>query len=115
MTPTRPASDGKRDRHQAGTGAHLSSVTPIGAVLSVGKDFITGKPLGVGEISGEMKMTDASTGELLAAAVDKRVGQKYSKGQFDSWADAENAIDYWAKRARFALCQLRGTGGCVEP
>ena len=40
----------------------------------------SGKQSGVGEITGEFKVTDAMTGELLGAALDRRVGGKDVKG-----------------------------------
>lgn len=96
-------------------GNTLSSIMPPGIAVSLAKDFATGKPLGVGEISAEVKISDAETGELLGAALDRRVGQKYSQGMWDSWAEANDAVEYWAKRMRFAACQLRSGAGCVEP
>jgi hypothetical protein len=96
-------------------GNTLSSLIPIGIGLSVVKDVAIGKPLSVGEITGEMKINDSQTNELLAAAMDRRVGQKYSKGTFDTWAEANHAIEYWMKRVRFVLCGLRGGSNCIEP
>lgn len=93
----------------------ISSIVPISVGLSVIKDFATGKPMAVGEISVEGRFTDAKSGELLAAAVDRRVGQKYSEGMFDSWAEANSAMAYWAKRTRFVLCEMRGGTDCVDP
>jgi hypothetical protein len=93
----------------------LSSVIPIGMGVSILKDFATGKPLGVGEVSAEMKITDAQTGDLLAAAVDRRVGGKNPAGMFNTWADANDAMEYWAKRLGYVLCNERGGNECVKP
>lgn len=94
----------------------LTSLLPIGIGLSLVKDITLGKPLSVGEISAEVKVTDSQTNDLLGAAIDRRVGRKYTTGFFDSWAEANDAIDYWAKSIRFNLCTVRGGGGnCVEP
>jgi hypothetical protein len=93
----------------------LSTLMPIGIGLSVVKYAATGKQSGVGEISGEFKITDASTGELLGAAVDRRVGGKGAKGIWDTWYNADGALQYWAKQARFALCGLRGGSACEKP
>lgn len=93
----------------------MSSVSPPGIAASLVNEFATGEPLAVGEISGEALLTDAQSGVLLAVALDHRVGQKYSKGMFDSWAEANDAVEYWAKRIRFALCQARGRGNCEAP
>jgi hypothetical protein len=93
----------------------LSSFMPIGMGLSAVRYAATGKQSGVGEISGEFKLTDASTGELLAAAVDRRVGGKAVKGIWDTWYNADEALKYWAQRTRFALCEARGGSNCVKP
>jgi len=93
----------------------ISTVMPIGLGISLIKDAATGKPLNVGEISGEMKITDATTGELIAAAVDRRVGGKSFKGMFTSWGDANKAMEYWAIKLRYMLCMNRQDTGCVEP
>ena len=58
----------------------VSSVVPIGIGISAISGAATGKQTGVGEISAEFKVTDALTGELLGAAVDRRVGGKDSGG-----------------------------------
>jgi len=93
----------------------LSSVSPIGIGLSVVKYGATGKPSGVGEITAEIKFTDAMTGELLGAALDERVGDKSPQGIIDTWYNADEALKYWAKRVRFVLCTARGGSNCVKP
>ncbi len=93
----------------------MSSVVPVGAGISVAKTFATGKPIGVGEMSMEMKVTDAMTGELLAAAADRRTGGKNPKGILDTWNDADLAMEYWAKRLRYVLCMERIGIECEKP
>jgi hypothetical protein len=93
----------------------ISGVMPIGMAINVLAVGARGKPLGVGELSGEMKVTDAASGEILAAAVDRRVGRKYQSAQFKSWGEANDAIVYWSKRSRFVLCELRAMPPCVKP
>jgi hypothetical protein len=93
----------------------ISSVIPVGMIVSVGKDFATGKPTGVGEISAEMRLTDAVTGQVLGEAVDRRVGGKDPAGMFNAWNDADQAMQYWAKRVAYVLCKERGEDGCVKP
>jgi len=57
----------------------------------------TGTYAFVGSAQGAMKANDSVSGELLAAAVDKRVGGTSVKNvTVFQWGDAENAIDYWA-------------------
>lgn len=93
----------------------LSSVIPIGIGISAIKGASTGKQSGVGEITVELKLTDAMTGELLGAGVDRRVGGKDVGGMFDSWYNADAGLKYWAKRVRFVLCTERGGANCVKP
>jgi len=93
----------------------LSTLMPIGIGLSLVKYAATGKQSGVGEITVEMKVTDASTGELLGAALDRRVGGKEISELWSSWHNADSALQYWAKRVSFVLCQQRGGANCVEP
>ncbi len=93
----------------------LSSVSPVGIGLNAVAYTVTGKQLGVGEITAEFRATDAVTGELLFAALDKRVGGKAMKGVWDTWYNADEALKYWAKRASFVLCQQKGREDCEEP
>ena len=51
----------------------LSSLTPVGLVVNLVTYSDTGKQSGVGEVSMEMKVVDAMTGELMGAVVDRRV------------------------------------------
>jgi hypothetical protein len=93
----------------------FSSVMPIGMGISLIKYGATGKQSGVGEITGEMKFTDALTGELLAAAVDRRVGGKAAQGIVDTWYNADEALKFWAKQVRYALCTERKGTNCEKP
>jgi hypothetical protein len=92
----------------------LTTVIPVGMVLSAGKYAATGEPMAVGEVTVEMRITDASTGELLAAALDKRVGGKQLRGVFTAWQDADSALQYWAELTRYRLCQVRGGADCEK-
>ncbi len=93
----------------------LSTVMPIGLGISLVKYGATGRPMSVGDITVEMKITDATTGELLAAAIDQRHGGINIKGAWNSWMTADDALAYWAKQLSFVLCQKRGGSNCVKP
>ncbi len=93
----------------------LSSIMPIGIGLSLVKYAATGKQSGVGDITGEVKITDAMTGTLLGAALDSRVGGKDPKGIVDTWYNADQALLYWAKQVRYVMCNERGGSDCVKP
>jgi len=53
-----------------------SSILPIGVAASLVQYGVTGEQSAVGEITMEMRVTDAGSGELLGAALDRRVGGK---------------------------------------
>lgn len=94
----------------------ISTVVPQLRLLSKGNEFITGKPAFVGEASVEAKIMDSQTGELLAAVVDRRVGGKTLDAEsFNSWGDVNETMEYWAKLAKFRLCEARGGTACVMP
>ena len=93
----------------------LSTFVPIGMGLSLIKYTATGKQAGVGEITVEMKVTDAGTGELLGAALDRRVGGKELTKLWSSWNNADDALQYWAKKLRWALCDMSGRANCEKP
>ncbi len=92
-----------------------SSVTPIGAGISVLKFAAMGKPSGVGEITAEFKLTDAATGELLAAALDRRVGGKNITSLWDTWHNADDSLQQWAKHLGFLLCNQLQAKDCKKP
>jgi len=93
----------------------FATIIPISIGLSLIEYAAIGKQMGVGEITMEMKITDANTGELLGAALDRRVGGKQLKSLWSSWHNADDALQYWAKRLRFVLCDIRGGLDCVVP
>lgn len=76
--------------------------------LSPGSSPIAGgtsKFVAAAGIEGELR--DAMTNDRLAAAIDRRVGEKSLKRESQTWADIENAFDYWSRRLRARLAQLR--------
>jgi hypothetical protein len=93
----------------------LASVTPIGLAVNLVTYSASGKQSGVGEVSMEMKATDAMTGEILGAVVDRRVGGSNLEGVSNTWADADAGLEWWAKRARYFLCVARAGEGCEKP
>lgn len=87
----------------------VSVVIPQLRVLNAVQSLATGSYAFVGSAEGEMKVTDTTNGELLAAAVDKRAGGLALKSAAQwKWGDAENAMDYWAEKATNRLLELQG-------
>lgn len=84
----------------------LSTIIPVGIVASGATKAVSGDNLGTGEAQTEFEVVDALSGERLAAAVDKRQGGKMVfRG---TWTDTKDAFDYWAKRFRERLDEVRG-------
>jgi hypothetical protein len=87
----------------------ISSIIPIGMALGLVKKVAVGTNLSVGKASVELEIQDALTGERLVAAVDERAGRKYT-GKFDKFEKyhtVEDAFDYWAKKLKKRLKELR--------
>jgi hypothetical protein len=59
----------------------------------------------VGQASGEVEVTDALSNRVLAAGVDRRVGQRSIQGVFDAWDDVDEAWKYWAEQLRARLVE----------
>ena len=93
----------------------VTSVIPVGMVLSAGSEFVTGKPAFVGEATIEVKVTDGRTGQLLAAGIDRRVGGDAIEASVDSWDDVNKIMELWSRFFRFRLCKLRGDSDCFHP
>ena len=84
----------------------ISVVVPQARALSVIKMAATGTYAFVGSAQGAIKFNDSVTGQLLAAAVDKRVGGASIKNvDVWQWGDAENAMDYWGNEINQRLVQ----------
>ena len=76
----------------------ISVVVPQARALSAIKKLATGSYAFVGSAQGALKLNDSVSGQLLAAAVDKRLGgTSITNVDVFQWGDAQNAIDYWAK------------------
>ena len=88
----------------------ISSVIPIGIALSAVKAIATGENLSVGSIGAECEGLDSLTNKRLFAAVDARVGRKYTFkfDKFSKWHAAEDACDFWAAQLHDRLIEKRG-------
>ena len=87
----------------------ISSIIPIGMAVGLIKKVAVGTNLSVGEAAIEMELQDSQTGERLAAAVDERAGRKYTGkfDKFDKYHTVEDAFDYWSKKLKKRLTELR--------
>lgn len=76
---------------------------------------LTDKPALVGEASVELKITDSTTGETFAAAVDRRIGSGKIQKAESQWEDVNNIFNYWANMIGYRLCLEFGRKNCVPP
>ncbi|WP_404360990.1 DUF3313 domain-containing protein [Methylotuvimicrobium sp. KM1] len=81
----------------------VSSFVPQLLVMSTIKEVATGTATFVGRAGAEADITDAMTGERIAAAVDRRVGKKSYEGVTQQWDDVTRSFDYWAGRMAYRL------------
>ena len=94
----------------------LSTLLPTSLVASTLFSYAADSPGFSGDITIETRVTDASTGEILLASVDRRLGAKnLSSDLFDKWQTVNSAIAFWSKRQRHQFCKLRGSTSCVAP
>jgi hypothetical protein len=94
---------------------NVTAVHPGSILMSKGKKQLTGTEALVGSASAEEEATDSQTGEILAAAVDRRGGGKYAWKSLNSWEDVEQAYAYWAKKTRWRFCNMRDGSACELP
>jgi hypothetical protein len=77
----------------------ISMVVPQARALATLKYVATGTYAFVGSAQAEAKVLDSMTHQVLAAAVDKRVGGGSIKTAAQwQWGDAENAMTAWAQQ-----------------
>jgi hypothetical protein len=91
----------------------VSTVMPIGLAINGIKRIATGTYAFTGKMGIEAELLDSQTNTRLAAAVDRRAGEKVS-GKFDKfnkWRAVQGACDYWTVRLRHRLTELREAAG----
>jgi hypothetical protein len=92
----------------------ISTVVPQLRVVSELKGLATDKPSFVGGVQVEAKLSDSQSGRIIAAVIDRRVGNKTLTKGTDNWADVKNAMDFWSLQASYRLCQLTHKPNCGE-
>ena len=73
------------------------------------------KPSFAGGVQAEVKISESQTGEVIGAAIDRRVGSKTLTKGTDSWADVKNAMDFWALQSAYRACMITHGIECVMP
>lgn len=74
----------------------LTSVIPVGILLSAGKQAATGQAMGVGKCAVEIRFVDSVTGENIAMFAETKVGKKYDSSGFSKTGQTEEAMNEWA-------------------
>jgi hypothetical protein len=93
----------------------ISTVIPQLRVPMTLTGYATGKPAFTGQAAFAFRLTDAQTGETLSIGTEKRVGAKTLSGATDSWADVNNALEYWANLSGYRICTAKRLANCVKP
>lgn len=76
----------------------VSIIVPQAHALNLIKAGLTGTYAFVGSATGEAKLTDSVSGQLLAAWADQRFGTAAVKNAtVFQWGDADNVMTFWAK------------------
>ena len=55
----------------------------------------------------ELELTDSLSGNVLAAALDRRLAERVQDGRFDDWAEVEWGFDAWARLLATRLREAR--------
>ncbi len=77
----------------------VSVVVPQARVLNTAQSLATGSYAFVGSAEAEGEILDSVTGKRLAEAIDRREGGMSIKTAAQwKWGDAQNVLDYWAKK-----------------
>jgi hypothetical protein len=89
----------------------VSVVIPDARLLNKIIELTTGKFVFVGGARAEMKVTDSTTGAILAEALDQRVGgSNIQTAATWRWGDAERVMDRWCDLAANAPNELHPSG-----
>jgi hypothetical protein len=92
----------------------ISMLVPQAHMLANLKYLATGTFPFVGGAQAEAKVTDSVSGQILALAVDRRIGGgSFTTGFQWQWGDAENAVNLWAELAANRLSSW--TSGTAAP
>ncbi|SIO11792.1 DUF3313 domain-containing protein [Halodesulfovibrio marinisediminis] len=78
----------------------ITSVVPVGVVVSYTSRAVTGKHTNVGEIAIEAIGRDSMSGEVVGMYSDVKSGGKYSSANYERLGQAKSAIDEWAETMR---------------
>lgn len=93
----------------------VSTYIPQPRLLTTVVTFNRDKPAFTGQIGIEFKLTDAKTGHVLVAGLDRRYGGKTWGKEIDSWGDVRAIIDLYVQILGYRTCRLQERPNCVRP
>jgi hypothetical protein len=73
---------------------------------------MTGSDPLTGGAAGEVRVTDAQTGDLFAAAIDSRGATAGARVRTSRWDDVVAVSRCWARLMSFRLCRLQQRPNC---
>jgi len=86
----------------------VSVIVPQARLINQAQKLVTGSYGFAGSAEVALKVTDSQTGELLAAAVDRRGGGgALSQAAVWRWGDLQAVIDVWSQRFAARMVELR--------
>jgi len=86
----------------------ISSVLPVGILMTMGRKAAGGTDPSVGSCTIEFRFSDAETGETLGVFADHKDGDKYDSANFSQLGQAEKAMDQWAEMLRVGILKNWG-------
>jgi hypothetical protein len=84
----------------------VTSIVPVGIVISTTKRVSTGAWTGSGATRGEVMMIDTNSNEVIGVAVDEQAAGFTER--FSKYGSAKEAFKFWAGRMRTFLDQVHG-------
>lgn len=86
----------------------ISSVLPVGILISLGRKAVGSADPNVGSCSIEVRFSDAVTGETLGLFADHKDGDKYDSANFHKLGQAQEAVDKWSVDLRAGILRVWG-------
>ena len=79
----------------------VTTIVPVGLLLSHVKKAATGSHIGMGSVAVEAELLDSQSGEVLAAMIDDKMGQKAKIAKSTSkWGHVIDIFNRWAQTFR---------------
>jgi len=79
----------------------VTTVVPVGLALSVVKNAATGSHIGVGSVAVEAELLDSQSGDILAAMIDEKMGEKFKISKSATkWGHVIDLFNKWGQTFR---------------